>query len=62
MIFAPLSPDWIAAEYANQNDPATFYAVGAGEENPAGTAPIVPRVEETVIKVREGGTIRINNE
>ncbi|MHA1966063.1 MAG: LamG-like jellyroll fold domain-containing protein, partial [Candidatus Thorarchaeota archaeon] len=27
-----LSPEWIAAEYANQNDPVSFYSVGAEEQ------------------------------
>ena len=31
---SPLSADWIAAEYANQNAPATFYAVGSGTAPP----------------------------
>ncbi|MFX1272710.1 MAG: LamG-like jellyroll fold domain-containing protein, partial [Promethearchaeota archaeon] len=29
---AVLSPEWIATEYANQNDPASFYSVGAEEQ------------------------------
>lgn len=30
-----LSGDWLATEYANENDPSTFYAVGAEETNSA---------------------------
>ena len=29
---SPRSPDWIAAEYANQNSPSTFYSVGSEEK------------------------------
>jgi hypothetical protein len=36
-----LSADWIATEYANQNDPANFYTVGAEEDAPTAEDQVV---------------------
>lgn len=36
-----LSPDWISAEYTNQNTPNTFYTVGSQESGPTGWLPSV---------------------
>jgi hypothetical protein len=41
---ADVSADWIAAEYANQNSPATFYAVGGEETDGGGGPTFKPRV------------------
>src|SRR5260221_12003550 len=36
-----LSAGWVAAEYANQSNPATFFTVVPGTTNSGGTPPVV---------------------
>jgi hypothetical protein len=52
------STDWIAGEYANQNDPGTFYSVGTQEED--GSEIAAPRTLRRGRGVRLNGGVRLH--